>query len=312
MHFYDFNSISDHQSLIDRGLEIKRSKIKSDLGKGKTIALIFLNPSLRTRMSTQEAAHRLEMKVITFNSGQAWPWEIKDHAVMDGRFSEHIKDAAKVISSYVDIIGIRCFAELKDFKEDTADILINQFMKYASVPVVNMESASMHPLQSLTDMITINEIFGQEKLDIVLTWAPHPKPLPHAVANSFAQWATGMGHRLRITHPRGYELDPKMSQGAEIYLDQEKAFKGAQVVYTKSWCRSSKYGTTNPSFEEWKIDTDKMKMTDNGIFMHCLPIRRNVIAADEVLDGKTSVIYTQAENRLYAAQSVIEKMLKSL
>ena len=312
MKFYDFHSIKDQSALIDRALYFKQNNFRSDLGKGKTIALVFLNPSLRTRLSTQEAANRMGMQVICFNSGQAWPWEIRDHAVMNGRFSEHIKDAAKVISSYVDIIGIRCFAGLEDYEEDQKDIVIKQFTRYATVPVINMESAAMHPLQSLTDMITLKELFGEKKMNITLSWAPHPKPLPQAVANSFTQWALGMGHNLTITHPRGYELDPSITKGAEICYDQEEAFGGASVVYAKSWCKTTQYGLTNPSFKEWMIDQHKMDLTSNGIFMHCLPIRRNVIASDEVLDGTASVIYRQAKNRLYAAQAVIEHLLKAM
>jgi N-succinyl-L-ornithine transcarbamylase len=313
MNFYDFHSISDKGALISKALKFKKETFRSTIGSGKTIALVFLNPSLRTRMSTQEASYRLGLNVICFNGSEAWPWEISDNAIMDGNYAEHIKDAARVISSYADIIGIRCFAGLKNYNQDNADALIHKFIKYAKVPVVNMESAACHPLQSLTDMVTLEELFPAKKLKITLSWAPHPKPLPHAVANSFAQWAIGMGHQLTICHPEGYDLDSHFTHGAAISHDQEEAFQGASIIYAKGWCSKENYGTVEPEkYKSWTIDKAKMDLTDNGKFMHCLPIRRNVIATDDVLDGTSSCIYQQAGNRLFAAQAVLDHIINTL
>lgn len=313
MNFYDFHSISDKDALMAKALKFKKEGKRSNVGSGKTIALVFLNPSLRTRMSTQEASYRLGLNVICFNGSEAWPWEITENVVMDGNYAEHIKDAARVISSYSDIIGIRCFAGLSNYEQDNQDALIHQFMKYAQVPVVNMESAACHPLQSLTDMVTLEELYPTQKLKITLSWAPHPKPLPHAVANSFAQWAIGMGHQLTICHPEGYDLDPQFTLGAAISNHQDEAFQGSIIVYAKGWCSKDNYGTVEPvRYKSWAIDQSKMDLTDNGKFMHCLPIRRNVIATDEVLDGPNSIIYQQAGNRLFAAQAVLDHIIREL
>jgi N-succinyl-L-ornithine transcarbamylase len=312
MNFYDFNSFQDTRGLVRDAINIKRHNIRNDLGKGKTMALIFLNPSLRTRMSTQEAAQRLGMNVICFNSSEAWPWEITPGAVMNEGKSEHIKDAARVISGYVDLIGIRCFAGLKDKQVDFQDKVINTFMEYATVPVVNMESAVFHPLQSLTDMVTIAETNHSSTPRITLSWAPHPKALPHAVANSFTQWVLGTGYDLTICHPPGFDLDPSISKGAKITHDQREALVGSDYVYTKNWCMSEPYGKVSNDHADWIINMDKMAMTDDAHFMHCLPVRRNVVVTDDVLDGERSLIYSQAENRMYAAQAVITRILKMM
>ena len=310
-HYYSFNSIDDPAALVHRGLEMKQKNIKTDLGKNKTIGLVFLNPSLRTRMSTHEAANRLSMHVITFNGQDAWSWEMEDGAVMNVNKTEHIKDAARVISSYVDIIGIRCFAGLQDITDDRQDSVIKKFMQYSSVPVINLESAALHPCQSLADMITMQEIYGDKKLKVALSWAPHPKALPQAVAQSFSQWAIGMGHEVVIAHPEGYNLDSSYTKGALITQDQAEAIRDADIVYTKSWTSEIDYGKSTTAYNHWTIDEHKMAIADGGKFMHCLPIRRNVVATDGVLDGAQSLIYSQAENRLYAAQAVIENILKS-
>ncbi len=310
-HYYSFNSIYDPSSLIRRGLEMKQKKVISEIGKNKTIGLVFLNPSLRTRMSTHEAANRLSLHVITFNGQDAWSWEMEEGAIMNVNKTEHIKDAARVISSYVDIIGIRCFAGLKDIEEDRNDTVIKKFMSYSSVPVINLESAALHPCQSLADMITMREIYGEKKLKVALTWAPHPKALPQAVAQSFSQWAIGMGHDVVIAHPEGYDLDTSFTTGAKITHDQEEAIRGVDIVYAKSWTSEIDYGKATTAYNNWTLNDQKMELSDGGRFMHCLPIRRNVVATDEVLDSYQSLIYTQAENRLYAAQAIIEKILKS-
>ena len=312
MHFYDYHSLNDVSGLIQEALKIRDQNLYSKIGSGKTMALIFLNPSLRTRISTQQAAYRLGMNVICFNSNEAWPWEISPHAIMDKNKSEHIKDAAKVISSYVDLIGIRCFAGLEDKTQDQADIMIKEFMKYATVPVINMESAVYHPMQSLTDIVTIESTKKVELPRITLSWAPHPKALPHAVANSFTQWVINRGYPLTITHPPGYELDPNITTGATINYNQDEALADSDYVYVKNWCMGEPYGKNPDILHDWTISTDKMKLTNNAYFMHCLPIRRNVVASDEVLDGEKSLIHSQAQNRMYAAQAVISRILTSM
>lgn len=312
MDFYSFHSIENPHQLVEEALAIKHERHRFITGKGKTIALIFLNPSLRTRMSTQEAAQRMGMNVISFNSSDAWSWEIEDGSVMDGNKTEHIKDAARVISSYVDMIGIRCFANFESLEEDLSDKFIKQFIKHATVPVINMESAALHPLQSLTDMITMREFRPRRKLKVVLTWAPHPKALPHAVANSFAQWAIGMGHDLTICHPEGFDLDGRFTNGATITHNQKEAFKEADIVYAKSWSSSVNYGRPTLEHRDWIIDNNKMALTNNAGFMHCLPVRRNVVVTDEVIDGPYSLTYRQAENRMYAAEIIIKNILQKL
>ena len=312
MHFYSYNSISNIDSLIQSALHLKKDQERSDIGKDKTIVMVFLNPSLRTRISSQEAAYRLGMNVICINSTEAWPWELEEGVIMDGNKAEHIKDAAKVISSYADVIGIRCFAGLQDKDADASDKLIKLFMKYSSVPVINLESATLHPCQSLTDMVTLEEIFPKKKLKIALSWAPHPKALPHAVANSFAQWALGQGHELNICHPQGFELDISFTDGASIYNDQVEAFKNVDVVYTKNWCSSENYGQPSQGHNEWIINQEKMAFTNNAKFMHCLPVRRNVVVTDEVIDSNSSLVHQQAENRLYAAQAILNKILLAI
>jgi N-succinyl-L-ornithine transcarbamylase len=312
MDFYSFQSVKHPHLLIEEALALKYDNHRFITGQRKTIALVFLNPSLRTRMSTQEAAQRMGMNVICFNGSDAWSWEMEDGAIMDGNKTEHIKDAAKVISNYVDMIGIRCFANFESLEDDTSDKIIKQFIKHATVPVINMESAALHPLQSLTDMITMSEFRPGRKLKVALTWAPHPKALPHAVANSFAQWTIGMGHDLTICHPEGFDLDKSFSNGAKISHNQEEAFQDADIVYAKSWSSSINYGIPTPEHKDWMVDARKMHATNRAGFMHCLPVRRNVVVADEVIDGPYSLTIGQAKNRLYAAQIVIKNILEEL
>jgi N-succinyl-L-ornithine transcarbamylase len=312
MDFYSFYSIGNPHFLVDEALALKHNNHRFITGQRKTIALVFLNPSLRTRMSTQEAAQRMGMEVICFNSTDAWSWEMEDGAVMNGNKTEHIKDAARVISQYADIIGIRCFANFENREDDSNDKVIKQFIKYATVPVVNMESAALHPLQSLADMITLEEYKPGRKLKIALTWAPHPKALPHAVANSFAQWSIGMGHDVHICHPPGFELDPRYTNGGIITHDQISAFQDADIIYAKSWSSSIHYGQSTDKHQDWIIDQKKMSFTNDAGFMHCLPVRRNVVVTDEVLDGPQSLIIPQAKNRLYSAQIVIKRILERM
>ncbi|MEM7551628.1 MAG: N-acetylornithine carbamoyltransferase [Bacteroidota bacterium] len=313
-HFFSVNNVPDVNALVKRAFELKKEPLKyNHLGKGKSILLIFLNPSLRTRLSTQKAAFNLGLNVSIMDIGkEGWKLEFEDGVVMDSDKAEHIKDAARVMGNYFDIVGIRSFAELKDSELDYAEKTINQFIEYSGVPVVNMESATLHPLQSLTDCITIEEFKTKERPKVVLSWAPHPKALPQAVANSFVQWMTSSDFDLTITHPEGYELDERFTQGVKIEYNQEKAFDNADFIYAKNWSSFNDYGQILSQNPAWMIDAKKMQLTDNARFMHCLPIRRNVIASDEVLDSENSIIIQQAANREYAAQAVLKTILDSM
>ncbi|WP_138430440.1 N-acetylornithine carbamoyltransferase [Fodinibius saliphilus] len=309
----NFTSIHDTQyptALVQQVLELKSNGHHSSLGKGKTLGLIFFNPSLRTRLSTQKAAANLGMNVIVMNiTGNAWNIEFKDGSVMNGSTQEHIKDAVQVISGYCDVMGVRTFAKLEDPQEDYQEKVLNNFIKHSSVPVVSLESATLHPLQSLTDLATIAET-GKKVPKIVLSWAPHPKKLPQAVTNSFLQWISTTEAETTVAHPKGYELSEEFTKGVKICHDQETALTDADFVYTKNWSSYANYGQTPPVKKDWTITEQKMKLTNNGKFMHCLPIRRNVVATDTVIDN--SLVYKQAKNREYAAQAVLQNILEEL
>lgn len=310
--FFSADDVPDIDALVNEAIAIKKFPLlKNDLGKGKTLGLVFLNSSLRTRMSTQKAAQNLGLNTIVLNAGQdAWTWEFEDCAIMNGSKVEHIKDAAKVLSQYCDIIGLRCFAGLTNKAEDTTEKIFSLFEKYCEVPVISLESATLHPLQSLADCITISEhLPNQKKPKVVLTWAPHIKPIPHAVSNSLAQWMNKTDYEFVITHPKGYELDPQFTQNAIIEHDQLKALSGADFVYAKNWSSFDVYGQELPVEEDWLLTNEKLKVSNNAKFMHCLPARRNVEVSDEVMDCENSLIYEQATNRIYAAQVVLEKIL---
>ncbi len=309
-NFTSVNDIEKPQSLVQQVLKIKNNGKRSTLGSNKTLALIFFNPSLRTRLSTQNAAINLGMDVIIMNiKKHGWNIEFEDGSVMDGSTQEHIKDAVQVISGYCDIMGVRTFANLKNRQEDYQEKVLKKFVEYSSVPVISLESATLHPLQSLTDIATIAES-NITKPKVVLSWAPHPKPLPQAVANSFLQWITKTDAEVTITHPKGYKLSDKFTNGISITNNQEVALDNADFVYTKNWSSYSQYGQT-PSVEaDWTISQQKMNLTNNGKFMHCLPIRRNVVATDEVIDQ--SLVFEQTKNREYAAQAVLQKLLEDL
>lgn len=280
------------------------------LGANKTLGIIFFNPSLRTRLSTQKAAINLGMNVMVMNfNGEGWQLEMEDGAVMNGSSQEHISEAASVISQYCDIIAVRTFATLTDREEDYAEKFLSSFVRYARVPVVSLESATLHPLQSLADMLTIKEQNTKSNPKVVLSWAPHPKALPQAVANSFAQWTLAAGYDLTIAHPPGYELHPDFTRGARMTQNQEEALQGADFVYVKNWSAYENYGQVSREYDHWTLDGAKMQLTRNAKFMHCLPIRRNVIATDEVIDAPTSLILEQANNRTFAAQAVLYKLL---
>lgn len=312
--FFSVDDITNLETFVQEAIQIKKNPLqKSDLGKGKTLGLVFLNSSLRTRLSTQKAAQNLGLNTIILNANQeAWTWEFEDGAIMNGGTVEHIKDVAQVLSQYCDIIGIRCFAGLTNKEEDTAEKVFSLFEKYATVPIISLESATLHPLQSLADCITIEEHKpSNKKPKVVLTWAPHIKSIPHAVGNSFAQWMNKTNCEFVITHPKGYELDPKFTQNATIEYNQEVALQDADFVYVKNWSSFEEYGKILETKKDWMLTNEKLKVTNQAKIMHCLPVRRNVEVSDEVLDSPNALIYQQANNRTYAAQIVIEKILEN-
>lgn len=313
--FISVKDVTNLNELVKEALALKENPFAFEsLGKGKTIGLVFLNSSLRTRMSSQKAAQNLGMEVMVLNAGQdAWNWEFEEGAIMNGTTVEHIKDAARVLSEYCDIIGIRCFAGLKNKEEDVQEKTLSLFMKYATVPVVSLESATLHPLQSLADCITIAEHpVAKPKPKVVLTWAPHIKSIPHAVANSFSEWMQSSDLDFVITHPKGYELDEKYTQNAVVTTNQEEALKDADFVYVKNWSSFTDYGQVLPTEEDWMLTPEKLAVTNSAKIMHCLPVRRNVEVSDAVLDSENSLIYEQAKNRIYSAQVVFKKILEQL
>ncbi|HEX5168433.1 MAG TPA: N-acetylornithine carbamoyltransferase [Cyclobacteriaceae bacterium] len=314
-HFLSVRDVTSPGVLADQALEYKKNPFQDkQLGVGKTLGMLFLNPSLRTRVSTQVAARNLGMEVIVFNiDKEGWQLEFGDGVVMNGNTTEHVKEAAAVLGQYFNILAIRTFPSLKDKEEDYSEHVIGQFVKYAGVPVVSLESATLHPLQSLADIVTIKEIFKEKrKPKVVMTWAPHVKALPQAVPNSFAQWMNAWNEvDFVITHPEGYELDKKFSGSARIEYNQEKALVTADFVYVKNWSSVNEYGKIIDTDPLWMITNNKLAKTNNAKVMHCLPVRRNVVIADEVLDGPNSIVIQQAGNRVWAAQAVLSELLKS-
>lgn len=310
-HFTALSDVTNPQLLVKEALQLKEEPLAFDhLGKGKTLVMLFFNPSLRTRLSTQKAAYNLGLSVISMNAAQGWQLEFEDGIVMNTDKAEHIKEAAAVISQYADIIGIRTFPSLTNKEKDYQDFILHQFIKHASVPVISLESAIRHPLQSLADLITIAEHKTVEKPKVVLSWAPHPKALPQAVANSFAEWISATDADLVITQPKGYELAPTFTKGVAIEYNQKKALAGADFVYTKNWSTYEPYGQIQPQPVDWMITPEKMALTNQGKFMHCLPVRRNVVVADGVLDSPHSLVIQQANNRTFAAQVVLKTILE--
>ena len=312
-----FISVDDVPSvprLVEIALDYKKQPFKDrSLGENKTLGMIFLNPSLRTRLSTQVAAKNLGMEVVVFNiDKEGWQLEMNDGVVMSGNTTEHVKEAAAVMGQYFDILSIRTFPGLKDKEADYTEKYINQFIKYAGVPVVSLESATLHPLQSLTDVITIKEEWQEKRRPkVVMTWAPHVKALPQAVPNSFAQWINAWGEAdFVITHPKGYELDKKFTGDTPIEYDQDKALQDADFVYVKNWSSYEDYGKITCTDSSWMVTNDKLKGTNQAKVMHCLPVRRNVVIADEVLDGPQSIVIKEAGNRVWAAQAVLSQILK--
>jgi N-succinyl-L-ornithine transcarbamylase len=316
--FISVDDVNDINALAAKALAYKSNPlVDARLGENKRIGLLFLNPSLRTRLSTQIAAKNLGMEAIVFNvDKEGWALEFEEGAIMSGNTVEHIKDAGPILGQYFDILCIRTFPSLKNRDDDYSEMFINQFIKYAGVPVVSLESATLHPLQSLTDIVTIKEALQQlprnAKPKIVLTWAPHIKPLPQCVANSFAQWVNAWGEAdFVITHPQDYELAEKFTKGATITHDQNAALKGADFVYVKNWSTYTDYGKIYENDPEWMLTEEKLQFTNNAKVMHCLPVRRNVELSDEVLDSAHSLVTKQAGNRVWAAQAVLSELLKN-
>ncbi|MDE7350484.1 MAG: acetylornithine carbamoyltransferase [Muribaculaceae bacterium] len=295
---------------------IKKDKFAfTGLGRNKTLLMIFFNSSLRTRLSTQKAAMNLGMNVIVLDVNQgAWKLETERGVIMDGDKAEHLLEAIPVMGCYCDIIGVRSFASLTNKKDDYEEKVISQFIKYSGKPVFSMEAATRHPLQSFADLITIEEYKTKERPKVVMTWAPHPKALPQAVPNSFAEWMIAAGYDFVITHPHGYELDSAFTKGAKIEYDQRKAFEGADFIYAKNWSAYTdpNYGKVLSTDRDWTVDAEKMALTDNAFFMHCLPVRRNMIVTDDVIESERSIVIPEAANREISAQVVIKRLLENL
>lgn len=310
-HFIHLNDLPDFEQTLALAKQLKAAPHSHETaGKRKTLGLLFFNPSLRTRLSTQKAAQHLGLNTIVMNfSNEAWALEFEDGTEMRGIRSEHVREAAAVVSQYCDLVAIRAFASLSNKEQDEAEIVLNSFAKYASIPVINMESATGHPLQSLADALTLEEYATAHRPKVVLTWAPHPKALPHAVGNSFTQMMQLRNADFVIANPEGYDLDPNITKNIPIVHKQEEALVGADFVYAKNWCSYTNYGEVLRTDPEWMLTPEKMELTNNAKFMHCLPIRRNIVAADGVLDGPNSLVIEQANNRTFAAQAVLKTLL---
>lgn len=312
--FSSVNDVADVNALVKEALALKQDPFAhQQLGKNKTLALVFLNPSLRTRMSTQKAALNLGMNVMVLNiDKEGWALELRDGVIMDGTTVEHIREAAGVMGQYADIIGVRSFPGLRNREEDYSEMIFNKFVEFCKVPVVSLESATRHPLQSLADLITIEELKTTARPKVVLTWAPHIKPLPQAVPNSFSEWMCKADVGFTIVQPKGYELCTDFTQGANITYNQDEALAGADFIYVKNWSAYEPYGNILGKHEEWMLTNKKLEQTNNAKVMHCLPVRRNLELSDEILDGPNSIVVHEAGNRVWAAQAVLKQMLESL
>ncbi|MBO5763792.1 MAG: N-acetylornithine carbamoyltransferase [Bacteroidales bacterium] len=315
-HFITVKDMGNLNDALAKAKYVKENPYADvELGRNKTMLLIFFNSSLRTRLSTQKAAMNLGMNVIVLDINQgAWKLETERGVVMDSDKPEHILEAIPVMASYCDIIGVRSFAKFESKADDYNEKILNQFIELSGKPVISMEAATRHPLQSFADLITINEYKKVERPKVVLSWAPHPKALPQAVPNSFVEWMVAAGYEVVVTHPEGYELDPEFTKGATIEYNQDKAFEGADFIYGKNWSAYSdpNYGKVLCSDRSWTIDQRKMDLTNNGYFMHCLPVRRNMIVTDEVIESANSLVIPEAANRVVSAQTVIKEILLGL
>jgi N-succinyl-L-ornithine transcarbamylase len=325
-HFISVHDVPSVEKMVSKALAYKADPLKDKtLGAHKRIGLLFLNPSMRTRLSTQVAAANLGMESIVFNVDKdGWKLEFEEEAIMSGDTVEHVKDAAPIMGKYFDMLAIRTFPSLRNKEEDYSELYIQQFIKYAGIPIISLESATLHPLQSLTDIVTMTESISREsslvgrRPKVVLTWAPHIKPLPQCVANSFAQWVNawdgpnGAGVDFVIAHPEDYALDAKFTSGATITHDQDEALKDADFVYVKNWSTYEDYGKVYCNDPDWMLTNEKLALTNNAKVMHCLPVRRNVELSDEVLDGPNSLVTEEAGNRVWAAQAVLAEILKKI
>ena len=315
-HFTSVKEIGNLDLAVKEALEIKADRFKySHLGKNKTLMMVFFNSSLRTRLSTQKAALNLGMNVIVLDINQgAWKLETERGVIMDGDKPEHILEAIPVMASYCDVIGVRSFARFEDKKYDYDEVILNQFIQYSGRPVFSMEAATRHPLQSFADLITIEEHKTVARPKIVLTWAPHPKALPQAVPNSFAEWMNAADYDFVITHPEGYELDPQFVGNAKVEYDQMKAFEGADFVYAKNWAAytGDNYGKVLSTDRSWTVSDRQMAVTNNAHFMHCLPVRRNMIVTDDVIESPRSLVIPEAANREISATVVLKRILENL
>lgn len=317
--FLTVGDIGDLRAALAEAKEVKANPFNwQHLGKNKTIIIIFFNSSLRTRLSTQKAALNMGMNPIVLNiNGDSWKLETEMGVIMDGDKTEHLREAIPVIGSYCDIIGVRSFAEFKDRKFDYEETIINQFIQYSGRPVISLETATRHPCQAFADLITIDEYKGQiKKPKVVLTWAPHPRALPQAVPNSFAEWMRAAEQAgmidFVVTNPNGYDLAPEFMEGVKLERDQKKAFEGADFIYAKNWSSYEQYGQILSKDMSWTVDAEHMSWTNNAKFMHCLPVRRNMIVTDEVIDSPNSIVIPEAANRVVSAQVVIKRMLEKL
>jgi N-succinyl-L-ornithine transcarbamylase len=312
--FSSVNDVPDINAIVKEALMLKSAPYAHQhLGKNKTLGLVFLNPSLRTRMSTQKAGLNLGMNVMVLNMDkEGWALELQDGTVMNGGTVEHIREAAAVLGQYADIIGVRSFPGLKDRNEDYSESIFSKFVKYCDVPVISLESATRHPLQSLADLVTIEELKTKPRPKVVLTWAPHVKALPQAVPNSFAEWMCKADVDFTIAHPKGYELCTDFTQGATITNNQDEALANADFIYVKNWSAYEPYGEVFGVIEDWMLTNARLKNTNNAKVMHCLPVRRNLELSDEILDGPHSVVVHEAGNRVCAAQAVLKRMLEGV
>tara|TARA_R110000796_G_scaffold252584_1_gene388156 strand:+ start:21206 stop:22147 length:942 start_codon:yes stop_codon:yes gene_type:complete len=310
----NFTSVKDVQNinaLVEKALSLKENPFQTKLAEGKRIGLIFFNPSLRTRLSSQVAAQNLGAQAIVLDIGKdGWALEFEDGVVMNGDKAEHIKEAAAVMGRYFDVLGVRTFPELKSKEADYSEKLLNAFIKYAGVPIVSLESGTRHPLQSLADLVTIKEQWvATRKPKVVLTWAPHVKALPQAVPNSFAEWMTNADVDFSIANPEGYDLAEEFREGVSVFHNQAEALKDADFVYVKNWSSYDDYGQILSQDESWTFGSKQLELTDNAKVMHCLPVRRGLVIKDEILDGPNAIHLEQAENRVYAAQAVFHELL---
>ena len=315
-NFITVEDIGNLRDAVAEAMEIKADRYKfCELGKNKTLMMVFFNSSLRTRLSTQKAALNLGMNVIVLDINQgAWKLETERGVIMDGDKPEHILEAIPVMGSYCDIIGVRSFARFESKADDYNEVILNQFIKHSGRPVFSMEAATRHPLQSFADLITIEEHKKRERPKVVLTWAPHPKALPQAVPNSFAEWMNATDYEFVITHPRGYELDPMFTGNAKVEYDQMKAFEGADFIYAKNWSAymGDNYGKVLSTDRDWTVSSRQMAVTNDAYFMHCLPVRRNMIVTDEVIDSPRSLVIPEAANREISATVVLKRLLAQL